>query len=189
MTRTCPKCHANLDSVHVRDGKIRCPQCKALLALGRPRTDDILEALPAAGHRPAKIEREPSPSRRVDKEHPIRPKSKPNSLPAALILLGVGLGLFVLLALGGVAALLYFHQPAAVAPATSAKSEAAQPTVPVAQLDPGPAKEPIQPAPPALVREKPASLDPDALRKVKQATVYLRVDLPNGSAAEGSGFL
>jgi S1-C subfamily serine protease len=35
----------------------------------------------------------------------------------------------------------------------------------------------------------PGQIDPGTLRKVKQATVYLRVDLPNGSAAEGSGFL
>jgi S1-C subfamily serine protease len=57
-------------------------------------------------------------------------------------------------------------QPAAGAPRPAPQ--------PLAQLPQGP---------------KPSNLDPDALRKVKQATVYLRVDLPNGSAAEGSGFL
>lgn len=61
--------------------------------------------------------------------------------------------------------------PAQAQPAPDAPRPAPQP---VAQLPQGP---------------KPANLDPDALRKVKQATVYLRVDLPNGSAAEGSGFL
>lgn len=190
MTRTCPKCRADLASVPAREGKLRCPQCNALLALGRPRNDERLQALPAAGHGPAKMEREPSPSRRVERERPIHSESKPNSWPTALILLGIGLGLFVLLVLGGgVAAFLYFSQTATVEPVASVKPEPPPPTVPVAQLDPGPAKEPIQPAPPAPVPAKPATLDPDALRKVKQATVYLRVDLPNGSASEGSGFL
>ena len=36
----------------------------------------------------------------------------------------------------------------------------------------------------------PSQLDPATLRKVKRATVYLRVELPSGGgAAEGSGFL
>ncbi|HZV04252.1 MAG TPA: trypsin-like peptidase domain-containing protein [Gemmataceae bacterium] len=48
---------------------------------------------------------------------------------------------------------------------------------------------PIEPLAKVSEGPVPAQLDPAALRKVKQATVYLRVNLPNGDAAEGSGFL
>lgn len=63
--------------------------------------------------------------------------------------------------------------PAAVTPAQPAPVAPLQPT-PVVQLPQGPA---------------PSQIAPEVLRKVKQATVFLHVNLPNGSAAEGSGFL
>ncbi len=73
---------------------------------------------------------------------------------------------------------------------------APQPEPPAAQRGPAilpaapppdpPANQPIVHVPQGPT---PAQLDAATLRKVKQATVYLRVELPNGSAAEGSGFL
>jgi len=45
------------------------------------------------------------------------------------------------------------------------------------------------PAPPEVpAGPVPAQIDRDAVSKVKQATVYLRVQLPNGGIAQGSGF-
>lgn len=187
MPRLCPKCRANLDSIPARDGKIRCPECKALLALGRPRTDDRLQATPSAGPRSAKIEREPSPSRRADRDRPVRSKSKPSALPTALILLGIGLGLVVLLVLGGgLAVFLYFSGSASETPIVSAPPEAPPPTVPVAHLDPEPAKEPIQPVPPE--QRAGGANDTLPLKELKAATVYIKGETTT-LASRGSGFV
>jgi S1-C subfamily serine protease len=82
---------------------------------------------------------------------------------AGLLLLALAVGLFAL-----------FLPRADTRPADPAEAEAPAPQLPPrAEVPAGPV---------------PAQIDPATVSRIKDATVYLRVRLPNGDVAEGSGF-
>lgn len=74
-----------------------------------------------------------------------------------------------------------------VDPPSAAPPASDPPQVDPPMADPPPANPPKS----ELPKNPPAgdTLTPEARQKVKQATVFLRVTLPNGSIAEGSGFI
>ena len=107
------------------------------------------------------------------------PSSGSSGLVLVLALVGGG-GLLLVLLCGG---LFFVAFRATSVPAMEP---------PQAIDDPGPAPPLIvQGPPPGQVPfgPAPAQIDPATVTKVKNATVYLRVQLPNGDVAEGSGFL
>ncbi|MHB1426130.1 MAG: S1C family serine protease [Gemmataceae bacterium] len=150
---------------------------------------------------PARRAPSPPPRRAQRDEKPIKKKS-PSWLVAGV---AAGCGIFVLCAGlgGGLIAWVAKSGPDEVSKTTvENKASAAEKQVelqadPAAVLNPAPAEAaaptpqppPIEPVANVPDGPLPSQLDPAALRKIKQATVYLKVDLPNGSAAEGSGFL
>jgi S1-C subfamily serine protease/HEAT repeat protein len=184
MPRTCPKCRANLTSVPVRNGKLRCPECGALFVIAR--AEERFQATPTPGSRRANIEVESTRSRGADEEPPGREES--SAWPMMLILAGVGVGLMLLLALGGaVGVFLYFKLSAQTLPqVASERPEAPREVVPVAQANPQPDKEPIPPAPPA----QGAAAGPNTLplKELKAATVYIKGETAT-TASRGSGFV
>src|SRR5690348_9988990 len=90
MPRICPKCRANLDSIPMQDGKLRCPECGTLLAV--KRSDGRTQAAPRANP-------------------PLVRTPKSRALLTVLIVLGLGAALFVVLAVGvGLGVYLYLGQ-------------------------------------------------------------------------------
>jgi S1-C subfamily serine protease len=172
IPRTCPKCRARIDSRRIpSSGKVRCPECGAVVATVRDDEDDRLRSRPVASPpapAPAK-----KPSRRFhDDEDEIPIRKKQSSMGPAL-LIGAGLGLLGLVLCGGglVAAILYLRPAAADD----------MPVVAAAVEERG--KDPIQPG------QGGGELGKLPLQELEAATVYVRVVTPNIGGASGSGFV
>lgn len=209
----CPSCRTKLAVADEHQGKqVRCPKCAAVLnvprtaALPAPPSPRIIPPsdLPKvkAANKPeapatnVKYQAEKKPSARRDAALPQRQvrDDQPKATKARTWLIaGVAAGcgsLVVCMGLGG--GLLAWMANRGHDEVRSgnidnrAKAIEKQDEPRPAPAAPPPPIEPVAKVPEGPV---PAQLDPAALRKVKQATVYLRVDLPNGDAAEGSGFL
>jgi hypothetical protein len=179
---------------------------------GRPADDRIAtSARPAGAAGPAG--RDEEGPRRRPAERPARreaeaPSGGRNLLP---IILGCGGAALVLvgLVIGGV--VLIFLRPGSKQAVAAAKESSAVPAVPAAdKVDPaagpavpfaggavpppGPPADPPAAAPPpgpeaaVPAGPVPAEMAADVVRKVKQSTAYLRVRLPSGELAQGSGF-
>jgi S1-C subfamily serine protease len=148
------------------------------------RADERLQATPAPTRRATKIESESPRSRRAGKGLTIGKEA--SSLPMALILVGVGLGLMVLLAVGGVVgALLYVNLSTPAPPPVAIEPpELAHDVVPVAQVNQEPVKEPIQPARAANGGALGHITLP--LKELKAATVYIKGETAT-MASRGSG--
>ncbi len=179
--------------------------------------DNDRPSRPRPGRRRAEDDEEDDrPRRRArhrddeEDEQPRRARQASGSSALPLLLIGGSAGLLVLLG-AGLGAVLLFSGGADRAP-----NPAAPPVAPVAAVraaepvaNPAPAAQAAPPAPapapapppapagapaPAPVAPPPAppvaagALDPALAAKVKQATVYLRVQLGTGGIAEGSGF-
>jgi S1-C subfamily serine protease len=117
--------------------------------------------------------RRPRGRERDEDEDDWPPPEKPSgdhTLLIVLALVGGGGLLFVLLCAG----LFIFAFRSAPPPAAGDPQPQVAVLPPQAQVPAGPA---------------PAQMDPATVARVKGSTVYLRVQLPNGDVAEGSGFL
>ncbi|MHB1425846.1 MAG: HEAT repeat domain-containing protein [Gemmataceae bacterium] len=183
MPRICPECRTNLYSTPVRNGKLRCPECGALLSVRR--SDGRIQAASAV-------------SRALVKP----PKS--SAWPLVLILVGLGVGLFVLFVVGvGLLGFLYFGQTTPAAPVAIVTPDAQGEVLPVAPLNPQAEKELIPAAPPPEVNAGPPRepIQPAAgphgaaggnetlpLKELKAATVYIKVQTATMSGS-GSGFV
>jgi predicted Zn finger-like uncharacterized protein len=120
---------------------------------------------------------------RDDDDRPIR-KRKPEKegmSTGLLVAIGGGGLLLVALLVGGVMVAVFSGRSSTPAP-PNAPPFAGQQFA--ANPNPGGNPPPKQEEPKAL----PGDLGPDALQRVKESTVYLRVDMPSGGAAEGTGF-
>jgi S1-C subfamily serine protease len=126
--------------------------------------------------------RRPPPAPRDEEGDRPRKKQQPKQGGSLLPLVLIGGGVLLLLAvvIGGVAWLLYSGTNKADQAARSLQQNV------VAEKEQlgagGQAQEPEEPA------VLPAELAAAKMTKIKEATAYLRVDLPTGGSAEGSGF-
>ncbi|HWG43401.1 MAG TPA: trypsin-like peptidase domain-containing protein [Gemmataceae bacterium] len=211
----CPSCRTKLNVGDTSLGKsVRCPSCAAILKVpaktssGDGAASAVMparapaierEAIVSAEKRPAsspqpRREADASPARRKAGQPLTKEADAPKGKTARpWILAGVaaGCGLLVL-GLGAVGLVTAFllkgksdEGPKQVAQVTTLAEQKPieqrpQPAPPQPVVGPPPVKAPDGPIP--------AQLDAAMLGKVKQATVFLRVNLPNGDIAEGSGF-
>jgi S1-C subfamily serine protease len=196
MCTACRKTYTIDDGL--RGKKVRCTGCNGILLVpgGAPA--------PAATAVAAKT-MPPRPEPTVRAQPATRPPAPPTPAKARgnlvpVLLIGGGVGCLGVLLLGSVlvVGLVVALRPRgdSAPPVAAAAQAVAQDPVPravpaavpaagakVAVNTPPPAPRVEVPAGPA-----PAQLDPAALARVKHATVYLRVGLPNGGLAQGSGF-
>jgi len=120
-------------------------------------------------------------SRDDDEDYDRPPRDTGGSGGALFWVLLIGGGLGGLLLIGFCLVGLLFPLTARqAAQQAQAQAAAEQAAADQAQMPVGP---PLAPGP------VPANMDPATVTRVKDSTVYLRVQLPNGSVAEGSGFL
>ncbi|HKI37521.1 MAG TPA: HEAT repeat domain-containing protein [Gemmataceae bacterium] len=197
LPRTCPECRAKLDSRRAeRNGKVRCPECGARIS--SRRDDDSDDGIRSGSGSVPPVARGGRPSRRYhdEDEAPARPKS--GSSLGLLVVLGVGVGLFALLVVGGIiAAVVYASKgPDAAAVAQAGPNGPVAAPVedpPAAQPDKGPApalppaKEPIRPAPQGG-DGPPGKAGALPLKELKEASVFIKATTPT-MWATGSGFV
>jgi S1-C subfamily serine protease len=212
---SCPSCRKAYNFDDSLQGKtIRCPECRSTFPVptlsrqarrddgSRPTDERITKS-----SRPSKAavradDNDQRPLRRPSERRSDRPSKKSqqgkNMLP---ILLGVGAAVLVLggLVIGGVVfAVLRMNTSSTVlgGPVAIAVDEpspvpverkvdmapppAAQARLPVERLKEDEAAIPDGPLPKEMAA--------DVVKKVKQSTTYLRVTLPSGEVAQGSGF-
>lgn len=188
---SCPKCETLLKLLDTNlTGKvIRCPKCGVTF---RPEAPP--PAVPAASPREEAVPR-PSAIRKelpTRKEPPIRMEPPPSPAPkksagmglALPLILGGGLlVLFCLIGGGGGLAFLWFRRDSKPAPVAFTPMPVEQPVPPA---PPPPVQPAVQPPPPPPSGN--GDLAPEVLTRVKGATAYLRVTLPDGRTGTGSGF-
>jgi predicted Zn finger-like uncharacterized protein len=201
----CPTCKTHYLLTDDQVGKpIRCGKCQTTFAVGaapRPQPPVPPAARPPAPPAPPPARPAPPPPqpaqrttavRRPAPPPPAAPPAAARSAPAAaparsrLVLVlalagGAAAFLFCLTCGGGLTLWLAFgRRPHATD--VRAAAETGDPTNPlgVAVEEPAADSDPLPAAP--------GQLAPDVLRKVKRATLYLRVTLPDGNVAHGSGF-
>jgi S1-C subfamily serine protease len=116
-----------------------------------------------------------------DDDSPRREESSGSGLPLLLLgLFGCG-GFLLLLVVGGLIFVFIGRATAVRMEAEAVAVEQAGP--PMAQQAEAPPRPEVPGGP------LPAKIDPATVTRVKDSTVYLRVRLPNGGVAQGSGFL
>lgn len=211
MSFLCPLCRNKMVVAEELQGKsIRCPYCSKILNV--PKMASAPAPPPAerapARTRPSGIAAKkppplpasyPNPKRdsiRTPVNRPRRPAANPpatkgrRSWLVAGLAAGCGLVILGIALMGGLIVWLANRGTDETLKAENHLSVVENPAQPQPEA---PRPEVPRPAPLPIVQvpqgPKPAQLDAAQLRKVKHATAYLRVDLPNGSAAEGSGFL
>jgi S1-C subfamily serine protease len=141
--------------------------------------------------------RRPARPRDEDEEELPPRKEKKGSLLLPLLLIGGGVGaLLLLLGVGGVGALWYLRSAKASAQkqadgaqANVVAEEEAKGKAPDREGEkPGPQEKVVEPPKQPDKVVLPAEMAAETLGKIKQSTVMLRVDLPTGGKAEGTGF-
>jgi HEAT repeat protein len=205
LPRACPKCRTPLaPSPAQQNGKIRCPECGAVIASVRDDDADVLLQAKPSNARPAL--RAVTKARRQD-DAPDRFARKGNGSLVGLIcvVLGVGfLGLICLILIGGGIGLwLTLRSAKTTTVAVVEADDAAIPIVaPVANPDGGlalgnpPPVQPQQPLPPPKEPIKPvaqgdgrgAATGELPLDELKAATVYIKATTAT-MGATGSGFV
>ncbi len=211
----CPSCRKVYTLDDAMQGKtVRCRDCRSAFTVGtlapqgrrgdgsRPAEDRITSSsrpasAPGRAGRDDDMPRRPQAERRSRRDDE-EAQGGNNLLP---ILLGVGAGVLVLVGLvivgvvllmsgGGDQTVVASNAPPAV-PAAGPVDPAAGPAVqPVAAqpADPAPAAPAKEPEPAVPAGPVPAEMAADVMKKVKQSTAYLRIGLPGGRIAQGSGF-
>jgi S1-C subfamily serine protease len=204
----CPSCDQvyNLDD-DAQGKKVRCRNCQSPIQVpGAARQDrrdsriGLPPPLPGSAVRPGREEAYEPPSRpaersrgprreeergrasRLDRSRRENGGQGNNNL--VLILAGVGVAAFVLLGLVAGGLFLIFGVKSGTSTPPTASSEPAL----AKSEQPDPPKGPPIPVVPIPEGPVPAEMAAAVVQKVKQATAYLRVNLPNGGVAEGSGF-
>lgn len=199
----CPLCRGRLAVAEENRGKaVRCPHCAGVLRVPggtapgtqSPRTapakkDEVIASVQKRPVPPAKVSRPVSEAPARSRAVPPRPQEdeRPKGKSARpWIIAGVAGGCGVV-ALGAIVLVVVVS----LWVGRSKSNKVAEQATPLdASVVDQPAEKRAEPLP---VAELPRGPVPDrieaaALRKAKQATVYLRVHLPNGETAEGSGF-
>ncbi len=192
-----------------RNAKVRCPKCSARISSSGEDDADRTRIQAGKGRPVAAIGK--NPRRRQDEDEKISVHKKAGFPLGLLIALGVGVGLFGLLIVGGaLAGFLYFRSetPTVSPVASTAPDAAGDPVangpVPIVNLDPAaapaqppliqparpqlplpPPKQPIEPVPPGGDAARGGALP---LKELKAATVYILARTVN-MGASGSGFV
>lgn len=197
LTIQCPSCAAKVAVAEENVGKcVRCPKCAAVIQVAAKRpapapAASVKNPAPAAPPARQSIQPRPpsnavvrergrgasGPARSGKREEPKRSGGRGWLLVGAA--LGCGALVLGAIILGG-GAIAWLALKPSVPSESSLQAEAPvmeQPDQPVELPPMAPAAGP-----------PPAQLERDLLEKAKKATVYLRVRLPNGDTAEGSGF-
>ncbi len=195
LTIQCPSCAAKVAVAEENVGKrVRCPKCAAVIQVAEKRpapAAPVKNPLPAAPAARQSIQ--PPPASNPATSVRVRGASGPASSGRreeskrsdgrGWLLVGAALGCGALVLgvvlLGGGAIAWWALKPSAPNEA-SLQAEA----LPLEQHDPPVELPPIAPA----AGPPPTQLEKDLLQKAKEATVFLRVRLPNGDTAQGSGF-
>jgi S1-C subfamily serine protease len=202
----CPACQAALTvEEKYRGRKIVCTECSRPLLVPRPSNpepnerDDDEDA----------FERERPRRKRRRRE---REEAAPSGL-SPLVWVAIGIGSLLVLGVAAGAVVLIVNanssdkkdqakRPAAVMPNAGIAMNPGPVQIPLPGLDelvqdlPRAAEEPLQidvppPAPDKDDRPKeplPPHITPEAVNRVKQSTVYMKVDMGDGGSGEGSGF-
>jgi S1-C subfamily serine protease len=155
----------------------------------RPRRDEEDDEVPRRRPTRSRDEDEDEEDERPRKKEKPKPKQEGSALPVVLIAGGLGAVLLV----GAVVGVVMWLLRAPGNSSSNLRVVGQQP--PIRPLDgqgggmigmPGMPGRPGMPGGPDP--GLPVELAADTIEKVRQATVYLRVDLPNGDIAQGTGF-
>jgi S1-C subfamily serine protease len=178
--------------------RIVCPSCREVHNVADSRSGPVFACrqcgwpITVLSDRDGKQARRDEPRRRSwgrsredddDYERPRKSNDGGSSVLLLVLLIGGGLGALLLVGL----CLLAMFIPMSVrqeAQRLEAQAAADQAQAQAAAQQAGP---PL--GPPLPVGPPPAKMDPATVTRVKDSTVYIRVELPNGGVAEGSGFL
>jgi predicted Zn finger-like uncharacterized protein len=206
----CPQCRAAYSLPdHQAGKKVRCKRCDSIFPVAEPAP----EVLPArAAQVTARPQPQPRPRQAVTAVRPAASKAAqtmvapPPGRSALPWVVGGGVACVGIL-MAGVITVLLLLRPKPPAPVIVEKPTEAAVLPPAFQppVQPFNQPPPIQPAqqPPAFQPDPPAPQPPapaggnaaaageltrEARDKVKHATVYIRVTMPDGSKASGSGF-
>jgi S1-C subfamily serine protease len=191
---TCPACRASYSvGDEIRGKTIRCRECDQPLPIPARRTDaDTTIRLPDDDAQPndaiydTKGRSAPRPTGRGRREEETTReaprKARSGGLIAVLLVVGGSFAVLAVLGIALVVLTIVIFRGGAPEEQLAVKGPGA-----VKLQEGGNAGNPVLFAGPGNV-PPPDQIDPETLAKVKQATVYLRVTMPNGQAAEGSGF-
>lgn len=185
----CPACSsANTFTDDKRGKKVRCAKCEKVLAIPAAKNRDaeaVQEKPKVRVGTPSRDDDDDAPEKRPV---PQKKKAAAKGSPMPMLLIGiVAIVLLVCLAGGGSLGALFFLRGKSEPPKNEqvADADAKKPD----NKDQNAAeKPPIQKPPPVDDKPLPNELSKELIAKTKQATVYLRVTMPSGQVAEGSGF-
>jgi predicted Zn finger-like uncharacterized protein len=193
---TCPSCRTSQTIDDSKRGrKVRCEGCDKVLNIPaapepkKKRDEEAIQDKPKL-----KVKTSPRRDDDDDDDQPRKKKAK-KSGGSSLGLILVGGGVVVLLltcVAGGAGFFLLRSTPAVAEPVPLANvddKKVAPPENPPKKEAPPPKVNPKPPVDPDAGKPLPVQMTPDIVRRVKEATVYLRVASQNNQVAEGSGFL
>ncbi|MBI1830650.1 MAG: trypsin-like peptidase domain-containing protein, partial [Planctomycetes bacterium] len=172
----CPSCKTpNTVNDDKRGRKVRCRECEEPISVpaAKNREAEAVQEKRSLKIKSSKAARQDDDDDEDDRRPVPKKKNEPDKKNATPMLLIGGIAAVLLLCLlggGGIGAFFFFRNKPD-APKNDPPGQAD------AQKDSKKGDEPI-----------PSELPPDLVPKIKQATVYLRVTMPTGQVAEGSGF-
>jgi S1-C subfamily serine protease len=191
----------------LRGKRVRCRECQEPILVqpapaGRSRNVDLDDeddrrrpdrriAPPPPPRAAAPRRQDDDPPRRRPRsrdDEDDRPKQGGSLLPVILIGGGVVALLFIGVVVGGVVWVVRSARARVAQNIAAVQAVDVTRTVAAAQPQQEQEAQPPKKRPEVPTGPLPDRLEADNLRRVKQATVYLRVDLPNGGIAEGTGF-
>jgi predicted Zn finger-like uncharacterized protein len=197
----CPSCKTPHNLADDKAGrKVRCRKCEKVIsvpAARKARRDDD-EAIQE--RRTVKVKAKAAARRRDDDDddedddeerRPVpRKKAAAGGGSMTLVLVG-GIAVVLLMCLGGVGAIGGYFALRKPPEERQAKADEPRPN-----NNPGPGgnpgkkdfEVPKEKIDPEALKPLPAELPPNLVPRIKQATVYLKVTMPGGQEAEGSGF-
>jgi len=193
---TCPACKKSLTIDDSKRGrKVRCEHCDKVLSIPaapepkKNRDDEGIQAKPNAKTAPARRRDEDEDDERDERAKPKKAKGG-SGLPLVLILVGGGVVMLLLTCVVGVAGMFIMRTGANnVGPEViAAKVDVKVAEVPVRVDVPEPKVIPKPPIDPNPGQALPGEMTPAVVKRVKEATVYLRVATQGNQFAEGSGF-
>lgn len=185
---TCPSCDAAYSVDDDKRGKkIRCRKCAEPISVpaGKPTRRDE-EAVQSG----AKVKIKPTARSKDDDERRPTPRRKEpakGGFPVMLLALGgAAVLLFLICGVGGIGGFFYMRgrTPAPVNDDAQARAEGHKHKDALPDDKGNAGEQQKQPFDDKL----PAEIPPEFVPRVKEATVYLKVTMPNNSVATGSGF-